>query len=422
MSTMRPKTRRPAHLDVNDEDSDRAEFERLLAEADSGTPTVGRPTEPQVGERVKGKIVAVGESTVFVDLGSGSEGVLDLAEVQRDDGTVEVAVGDMIEAVIAARDTASRGYVLRRRGGSRPGEASLELRQARELGLPVEGVVRSVNKGGIEVEVGGQTAFCPFSQIDVRPVGDAADWVGKRLSFVVTRIEEGGRGRPVSVVVSRRELLERESRERAAAVRARLEPGSVVRGKVSSIASYGAFIDLGGLDGLLHVSELGHGRVENPADVLAVGEEVEVQVLRIDPAKDDKRGERISLSMKALQRDPWKEAATRFPIGSDHPGRVMRLESFGAFVQLAPGLEGLLHVSEIGAGRRLAHAREALALGQDVRVRVLDLDLAKRRIGLHLLSDRPGGETESDDWRGRLAPAGSGFGSLGDALRRDKKP
>ncbi len=285
--------------------------------------------------------------------------------------------------------------------------------------------MRSVNKGGIEVEVGGQTAFCPFSQIDVRPVGDAADLVGKRLSFLVTRIEESGRGRAAGVVVSRRELLERESRERAAAVRARLEPGAVVRGKVSSIASYGAFVDLGGLDGLLHVSELGHGRVENPADVLAIGEEVEVQVLRIDPAREGQRGERISLSMKALQRDPWKDAAARFPIGSDHPGRVMRLESFGAFVQLAPGLEGLLHVSEIGAGRRLAHAREALALGQDVRVRVLDLDLAKRRIGLHLLGERSVTEGESEEWRQRLTPSsggGAGFSSLGDALRRDKKP
>ena len=424
MSARPRRPSRPAFLDDPDSPGDpgRSEFERLLAESESG-PGPERPREPAPGERVEGKVLAVGEETVFLDLGGGLEGILDTAEVRDLDGAVTVAVGEPLVAVVTGRDPGSRAFLLRRRGSGRPGEVGPELRQAKEAGLPVEGIVKGMVKGGFEVEISGQRAFCPVSQIDARPVSEPEALVGRRLAFLVTRVEEGGRGRVANVVVSRRDLLEREARERAEAVRATLAPGAVMRGKVTSIATYGAFVDLGGLEGMIHVSELGHARVASVEDVLAVGDEVEVQVLRIEPPREGRRGERIALSIKALQRDPWKDAALRFPVGSEHPGRVMRLESFGAFVQVAPGLEGLVHVSELGEGRRIAHAREALQLGEDLVVRVSDVDETRRRLSLALLGTRRAPRGEEEEWRSRLESSKGGFGTLGDFLRDgEKKP
>ncbi|MDI9632155.1 MAG: S1 RNA-binding domain-containing protein [Acidobacteriota bacterium] len=422
MSSRPRRPSRPAFLDDPDQpgDPERAEFERLLAASDSG-PAPGGPREPAPGERVEGKVLAVGAETVFLDLGGGLEGILDTVEVRDLDGEVTVSVGDPLVAVVVGRDPGSRAFLLRRRGGGRPGEVGPELRQAKEMGLPVEGIIRGVVKGGFEVELAGQRAFCPVSQIAARPVAEPEALVGQRLAFLVTRVEEGGRGRSANVVVSRRELLEREARERAAAVRATLAPGAVVRGRVTSLASYGAFVDLGGIEGMIHTSELGHTRVASVEDVLAVGDEVEVQVLRIEPPREGRREERIALSIKALQRDPWKDAALRFPVGSEHPGRVMRLESFGAFVEVAPGLEGLVHVSELGEGRRLNHAREALQLGEDLVVRVADVDETRRRLSLTLLGTRHAGTGEEAEWRAHLARERGSFGTLGELLRNREK-
>jgi small subunit ribosomal protein S1 len=201
----------------------------------------------------------------------------------------------------------------------------------------------------------------------------------------------------------------------------------VVRGKVTSLTDYGAFLDLGGLEGMLHVSEIGHTRVANPKDVLEVGQELEVQVLKIEPGKDPKKGgERISLSRKALEGDPWKDAADRFAEGARIKGRVMRLETFGAFVEIAPGLEGLVHISELGGGRRLRHPKEALHLGQDVEVTVLGVDAGKRRISLTTQEGREGREAyEPAPARERSegssgTPAGS-FGSMADFFRVSQK-
>src|SRR5262249_4875536 len=186
---------------------------------------------------------------------------------------------------------------------------------------------------------------------------------------------------------------------------AKLHPGAIVRGKVTSLTDYGAFIDLGGLEGMLHVSEIGYARTAHPKDVLAVGQELDVQVIKIEPAKGGKQGERISLSRKALEADPWKDAAARFPEGTRVKGRVMRLETFGAFIEVAPGLEGLAHISELGAGRRINHSREVLELGQDVEVTVLGVDTAKRRISLSLQTgegrEAPRGPAQR---RGRSGP------------------
>ncbi len=256
--------------------------------------------------------------------------------------------------------------------------------------------------------------FCPISQLEDRYVEDAAEFVGRRLSFRITRMEEG-RGRGINLVLSRRSLLEEEKAARAAAARAQLAPGKVVRGTVTSLAAYGAFVDLGGIEGLLHVSQLGHARVAHPQDVLAVGQEVEVQVLDI---KTDAKGEeRISLSRRALVRDPWLDEAARLQPGARRSGRVVRLEAFGAFIELAPGVDGLLHVSELGGGKPIRHPREAVKVGQTLDVAVKAIEPERRRISLVLAASAD--EAEAD---AQAAPAEPpGFGAMGDFFSRAKK-
>jgi small subunit ribosomal protein S1 len=209
-------------------------------------------------------------------------------------------------------------------------------------------------------------------------------------------------------VLSRRQLLEEEQQARASETREKLQVGAVLHGKVTSLTSYGAFIDLGGIEGMLHVSEIGHTRTTHPQDVFKVGDDVEVQVIKIEKGKDEKRPERISLSRRSLQSDPWNEAASRFTEGMEVPGRVMRTETFGAFVELAPGLEGLVHISEMGAGRRLNHSREAVQPGQEVQVRVLGVDTARRRISLSMNT-------------GANASAGGGGYSGGGEERQERR-
>jgi len=292
-----------------------------------------------------------------------------------------VQVGQEIEAHVAQVDGRAGGIVLRVRAGrgALDGEA---LREAFENGVPVEGLVTGVNKGGVEVLVAGARAFCPISQLDAKRVEDASVFVGKKLTFRVSRFEPGPRGRPGNVVLNRRVIAEEEQRARAAEARARLETGAVVRGKVTQIRDYGAFVDLGGVEGMLHVSEFGFARVQNPRDVLAVGQEVEVQILRIETSTGPKRSDRISLSLKSLEKDPWLDVPERFPAGTRVRGKVARVEAFGAFVELAPGIEGLVHVSELSGGRPVKHAREVVKPGQEMDVVVNETDVERRRISL----------------------------------------
>lgn len=403
---------------------------------------------PEIGEKVKGRILSIGETAAFVDLGGKSEGVIDVAQLKDSAGNLTVTAGDEIEATVTGNDPETGSLVLRRKA-ARGQDVALELRQALETGIPVEGVVTAINKGGAEVQVSGMRAFCPLSQLDLRYVENPQQFVGQRLAFRVSRIEPG-KTRP-NIVLSRRALLEEEAETKATETRDKLQVGTVLRGKVTSLTSYGAFVDLGGLEGMLHVSEIGYSRLAHPGEVLQVGEEVEVQVIKVEKGKDEKRP-RISLSRRALARDPWQDVADQFPEGTELPGKVMRLESFGAFVEIAPGIEGLVHISEMGANRRLNHARDALQAGQEVQVRVLGVDPAKRRISLSIGGGSGGGAGSRADFsrsenrggggRGPRAPreerydeadvaysrssggstgSGSGFGSMADFFKNIKQ-
>ena len=368
------------------------------AGAAAGTSAAGGvPATPNVGQKVSGKVLSITGDQVFVDLGTKSEGMIEAAQLRDAEGQLTVKVGDSIDATVTAIDPESGVIVLRKKAsGGRGGhqEVATELRQAFQYGMPVEGLVSGINKGGAEVQVYGMRAFCPLSQLDLRYVENPQQFIGQRLKFKVSRIEEGGRNRRPDIVLSRRALLEEEAQAKAAELRARLQIGAVLKGRVTSLTTYGAFVDLGGLEGLLHVSEIGYSRLADPREALSVGQEIEVQVIKIEKGKDEKRPERISLSRRALERDPWRDAADRFPEGAVVPGRVMRLESFGAFVEVSPGLEGLVHISELGAGRRLNHAREAAQIGQDVKVRVLNVDPVKRRISLSMAQAGMGDDQE----------------------------
>jgi small subunit ribosomal protein S1 len=433
------------------ETQEKEDFGQILAEFEQEAPA--KREDPAVGQKVSGQVLSVGDEWVFVDLGSKSEGRIAAAELRDAEGNLTVKEGDKVEATVTGSDPETGALLLKRKAGGkgkRPADVVPEIRQAHEGNLPVEALVTGLNKGGAELQLYGMRAFCPLSQLDLRYVEDPQKFVGQRLLFKVNRLEEGNRGgRGPNIVLSRRQLLEEEQQAKAAETRQKLQVGAILTGNVTSLTSYGAFIDLGGIEGMLHVSEIGHSRTTHPQDVFTIGQEVEVQVIKIEKGKDEKRPERISLSRRSLERDPWKDAVSRFPEGTETAGRVVRLETFGAFVELAPGLEGLVHISEMGAGRRLSHPREAVQVGQDVQVKVLGVDTGRRRISLSMGAagggagggggerERERGGRERGDRERERAPrergsrdreeeeayarSGSGFGSMADFFSRSKR-
>ena len=384
--------------------NDGEDFAKLLAEYDRKP----RRPEPRIGDLARGKVTSIGRDAVFIDLGAKSEGMIDAAELRDEDGRLAVKVGDTLEGRVVDIGGKAGCIVLRKSMGRGP-DGAAELDQAFALGVPVDGTVTAVNKGGVDVQVAGVRGFCPISQLDLRHVDDASAYVGKRLTFTITRNDKG------NLVLSRRALLEEEERARAAATRTRLAPGAVLRGKVTAVKDYGAFVDLGGIEGMLHVSELGFARVGHPSEVLAPGQEIEVQVLKIDKTGDAKRPEKISLSLKSLAEDPWAQVPARFPEGTRARGKVTRVEPFGAFVEVVPGVEGLVHVSELAAGRRVHHAREVAKVGAPIDVVVLGVEPERRRLSLGLA------RAVDDDDDGAPPPAApTGFGTLGDLLKRKR--
>lgn len=337
----------------------------------------------KVGDKVKAKIFQLGADTAFLSVGGKSEAMIELSELKDDEGILRFGVGDEVEAHVA--ETGAKGIILSRKLSK--GAASLaRLYDAKLSGIPVEGLVLSVNKGGLEVAVGEVRAFCPASQVDVRFVGKLDSFVGEKLVFRVTEVKDGK-----SVVLSRRSLLEEEQKAKAAELRKSLAVGSVLKGSVVSVQNFGAFVDLGGLEGMIPVSELSHTRVGSARDVVKEGDEVEVEVLRMEAAQPDspdkaKRKERITLSMRSRQEDPWKAVAEEFKEGTQLKGKVVRLQPFGAFVELKAGVDGLIHVSAM-SDKRIAHPRDVLQVGQEVEVVVEKVDTTEKRVGLRLMKD-----------------------------------
>jgi small subunit ribosomal protein S1 len=397
-------------------DAPAEDFAALLAASERKGGKDGRARRPRlaIGDRVRGTVLSIGREVTVIELHGGGEGTLETVELRDEGGELTVANGDALEARVIGIGE-KEGIVSLRRGPGRGAGARTDLGEAAATGLPVEGLVTGVNKGGVEVDIGGVRAFCPISQLELCAVADPAVYVGQRLEFRVARYEDDRRG--PNVVLSRRALLEEAMRGRAVETRGKLIVGAVLPGVVTAVKEFGAFVDVGGIEGLLPASEIGFQRGARPADTLAVGQSVTVQVLRIGKRDDPKRSEQITFSLKSLERDPWQDAVAQLGVGTTVRGKIMRAESFGAFVELAPGVEGLLHISELGGKRPLRHAREAVKPGEMLEVTVLAIDPDKRRISLGL-----GKSEERVDDEGRAAAvrasttAGS-MGTLGDLLK-----
>ncbi len=309
------------------------------------------------GQIVKGTIVAFGQEVAFVDVGGKSEAQIDLAELKDAEGDIEVSVGDRIEAMVLST---SGGIVLSRKG-VRNATTQRELEDAFQAGFAVEGKVEKVVKGGYEVRIARERAFCPLSQIDVARTADPAVHEGKTYTFRIIEYRDGGK----SIVVSRRKYLEDEQRAHAAALRKSIVPGAVLTGRVASVLDFGAFVDLGsGIQGLLHVSEMTWSRAATPRSIVAVGDQITVKVLRVDEAT-----EKISLGLKQLQDDPWTTVASTYEVGQVRKGRVTRVADFGAFVELEPGVEALAHASTFAPTGRTEAWAKSVPAGHDRDVR-----------------------------------------------------
>lgn len=330
------------------------------------------------GEKVKASVARVTGEWVFVSLGTKEEGAIRIDEFSAPAGEGEAAA-----PVLPAEGSPIEAYVLSTDGGevvlttklARRDASKAALEEAWHAGIPVEGRVTQAVKGGLEVRVSGLRAFCPLSQIDVRWPKEPQVYVGQTFSFRILEFKEKGR----NVIVSRRALLEEERTRQRDALRETVVPGAVVTGTVRSIQSFGAFVDLGGVDALIPMSELSWQRVGGAGDVLAEGQTVTARVLTVDWEKD-----RVSLSLKALEEDPWLVAAKRYHVGQRLTGTVARLAPFGAFVTLEPGVDGLVHISALGAGRRVAHPKEVVQPGESVEVEVLGVDTENRKISLSM--------------------------------------
>jgi len=344
------------------------------------------------GQTIEGTIVAFGSDVAFVSVGGKSEAQIDLAELKDDDGDIEVKIGDRIHAVVVS----TSGGVTLSRKGVRNAATHRELENAFEAGLAVEGKVESAIKGGYEVRMARERAFCPLSQIDIVRTADPAMHVGKTYPFRLLEYKDGGK----TIVVSRRKLLEDEQQANAAAVRTSIVPGAVLPGRVVSVLDFGAFVDLGGgIQGLLHVSEMSWSRATTPGEMVASGDQITVKVLRVDEGTG-----KISLGLKQLQGDPWSQVGTTYAVGQVRRGRVTRLAEFGAFVELEPGIEGLAHASTFPPTGRPGDWAKSVPAGTTAAFEILSIDPAQKRIGVALAQDGASRTTTATAPEGAFAP------------------
>ncbi|NIZ62135.1 30S ribosomal protein S1 [Sedimentitalea sp. CY04] len=329
---------------------------------------------PDEGSVVKGKVIAIEAGQAIIDVGYKMEGRVDLKEFSNPGEEAELAVGDEVEVYLRSAENAKGEAVISREMARRE-EAWDRLEKAYANEERVDGAIFGRVKGGFTVDLGGAVAFLPGSQVDVRPVRDAGPLMGLKQPFQVLKMDR----RRGNIVVSRRAILEESRAEQRAEVIANLTEGQAVDGVVKNITEYGAFVDLGGVDGLLHVTDMAWRRVNHPSEILTIGETVKVQVIKIN-----KETHRISLGMKQLQDDPWDLVAAKFPLETVHTGRVTNITDYGAFVELEPGVEGLVHVSEMSWTKKNIHPGKIVSTSQEVEVMVLDIDSSKRRVSLGL--------------------------------------
>ncbi len=350
----------------------REEFAALLEE------TLG--TKPKIeGTVVRGTVVAIDGDEVVIDVGLKSEGRVPLKEFTPPGGRPEVQPGDVVEVYVERYENRS-GEVVLSRDKARREECWNRLEEAYKKGEKVTGAIFGKVKGGFAVDLGGAVAFLPGSQVDIRPMRDVGPLLNKPEPFLILKMDR----RRGNIVVSRRAVLEESRAEQRKELLATLHEGQELEGVVKNITDYGAFVDLGGVDGLLHVTDIAWRRINHPSEVLQVGQTVRVKVIRYNPETG-----RISLGMKQLEPDPWEGVALKYPVGAKFKGRVTNITDYGAFVELEPGVEGLVHVSEMSWTKKNVHPGKIVSTSQEVEVVVLDVDEEKRRISLGLKQALP---------------------------------
>lgn len=372
------------------------------------------------GQKVKARVVGISDEYIFLDVGGKSEGYLRRSELTDDEGNLSVAEGDEVETFFLA--TENHEMLFTTKIGSGPASKAF-LEEAYRAAIPVEGLVAKEVKGGYEVTVSGNIrCFCPFSQVSLRRVDGEETFIGQHFLFKIMEYKENGR----NIILSRRQLLEEERQEQKDKLRQTLKEGMLVKGTVTSVREFGAFVDIGGVEGLIPISEVGWSRVENINDYLTQGQEVEVTIKKLDWEND-----RFSFSLKEALPDPWHDITRTFPEGSTHTGTVVRLTKFGAFITLAPGIDGLIHISALGGGRRINHPREAVAEGQAIEVRIDKINTEEKRISLALAAateEAAEDETGQKEFRDYTAKSEHradtrSMGTLGELLKSqlDKK-
>ncbi|MBW2645901.1 MAG: S1 RNA-binding domain-containing protein [Deltaproteobacteria bacterium] len=347
--------------------------------------SAGMNEDIQVGDKVSGKIISIGRDTVFVDTGTKIDGIVDKAELLDDDRNLPCKEGDILELYVVSL---KENEIRLSRAFSGIGGLNL-LREAFEKGVPVEGKVKEECKGGFRVEVMQRRTFCPISQMDLKFIENAADYVGETYEFLITEFEENGR----NIVISRRALLSRKLEKARKKFYEGLTIGTVLEGKITRLMPYGVFVELvPGVEGMVHVSELSWSRVQDPQEVVRVEDSIKVKVLGVE--RDDKRSDqmKISLSVKQVTGDPWDNVEEKFHAGDKIRGKVTRCVTFGAFVEIAPGIDGLVHISEMSYGKRVLRPEEVVKDGETVSVMVKEINAAKRRISLSIK------DAEGDSW------------------------
>jgi small subunit ribosomal protein S1 len=394
-------------MDTNNHAADAPKDEENFAEMFEKSLKKQGKLEP--GQMVEAAIVKISPEWVFLDLGGKGEGYLDKKELLDENGAVSVREGDTIRAYFVSSQNNEMHFTTKI--GSGPGKQS-QIEDAYRNRIPVEGTLVREMKGGFEVRIGGSIrAFCPFSQTGFRRDENQAGYMGKSLSFMIIEYGENGR----NIVLSRRPILDEEKRTKKEELKAKLTEGLKIRGKVTSIQSFGAFVDIGGIEGLLPISEISYSRTEKVGDILTKGQDVEVIIKKLDWDAN-----RFSFSLKDTLPDPWEAVIEAYPIGSYHPGTVSRLAPFGAFVTLKEGIDGLIHISKLGAGKRINHPREIVKEGQAVEVKIEAVDRAARKLSLSLAEVSRAADEEAQtvkDYKQQSGDDQQTMGSLGDLLK-----
>ncbi|MBC8317360.1 MAG: 30S ribosomal protein S1 [Desulfobulbaceae bacterium] len=349
-----------------------ASFADLLEES----LTDSKQLEP--GQKIQTEIVRISGSWIFIDLGGKSEGSLSAEELRDKEGNLSVKEGDSIEVYFLGVERNEKIFTTKIGGAA----SKAHLEEAYRSGVPVEGTIKKEVKGGYEVNIAGNVrAFCPYSQLDIKRAEEPEQYLDQSFSFQIIEYKENGR----NIIVSRRAILEEERQELKEKMRETLEVGQVVKGTITSLRDFGAFVDIGGLEGLIPISEISYGRISDIHSALEEGQQVEVSIMKLDWDND-----RFSFSLKETLPDPWDTSELKE--GTVLTGTVARLMNFGAFVTLSPGIDGLVHISNLGAGRRINHPREVVKEGDILEVRITSIDLDNKRISLSL----PEQETEDD--------------------------